>query len=512
MNLSEELLEAFKGFSGAHGQTDVSQERTAGKQKAKSFIVRNPLTLQLMEGHISGKKGIGAIPINEENKCRFGALDIDEYPLDHNKLIDKLEELKVPCIVCRSKSGGAHIFFFFKEWMSAGDFRDKAAEISSALGHGRCEIFPKQEQILVERGDVGNFINLPYFDSEQTLRYAILKRGGDYVEASLSEFIEEIQKVKAVPKDFLKLPIGGPVELLPNYIPCLRTKLAIGVFEGERNRTAFQLGVFLQRLDPGNWKIKFEEHNMSDFHPPLSASEVVAIQNTLEKKEYQYLCKEEPMASHCNQGVCRSMKLGIGATSMPVISGLSVILSEPRLWFVDIGGQRIEITTEELQAPRLFQRACMEQLKMMPPKLKDSDWETTVNSLMEKCNEIQVPEELTYKGQFFSILEAYCTGRIQAQTFEEVMLGKPYTDTEEQKTFFRLESLMEFMRQKKFDSYTRAQVQERIKETNNGDSSSVKKFKTSSGTWKSVRVWSIPEFSSEVDIDNIVVESEEAPF
>ena len=47
------------------------------------------------------------------------------------------------------------------------------------------------------------------------------------------------------------------------------------------------------------------------------------------------------MASHCNQGVCRTMKLGIGATSMPTISGLSVILSEPRLWFVDIGGQRL---------------------------------------------------------------------------------------------------------------------------------------------------------------------------
>ena len=512
MKLAEELLEAFRGFSTAHGQTDVSQERTSGKQKAKSFIVRNPLTLQLMEGHIKGKKGVGAIPINEENKCIFGALDIDQYPLEHNEIIDKLEELKVPCIVCRSKSGGAHIFFFFKEWMNAGDFRDKAAEISSALGHGRCEIFPKQEQILVERGDVGNFINLPYFDSEQTLRYAIIKRAGAYVEASLSEFIEEIQKVKVLPKEFLTLPIGGPVDLLPNYIPCLRTKLAIGVFEGERNRTAFQLGVFLQRLEPGNWKTKFEEHNVRDFHPPLSAQEVVAIQNTLEKKEYQYLCKEEPMASHCNQGVCRTMKLGIGATSMPTISGLSVILSEPRLWFVDIGGQRLEITTEELQAPRLFQRACMEQLKVMPPKLKDSDWETTVNGLMEKCNEIQVPEELTYKGQFISILETYCTGRVQAQTFEEIMLGKPYTEVEEQRTYFRLESLMEFMRQKKFDSYTRAQVQERLKELNNGDSSSIKNFKTSSGKWKTVRVWWIPEISSEVEVNNISIDREEVPF
>ena len=154
----------------------------------------------------------------------------------------------------------------------------------------------------------------------------------------------------------------------------------------------------------------------------------------------------------------------------------------------------------------------MEQLKVMPPKLKDSDWETTVNGLMEKCNEIQVPEELTYKGQFISILETYCTGRVQAQTFEEIMLGKPYTEVEEQRTYFRLESLMEFMRQKKFDSYTRAQVQERLKELNNGDSSSIKNFKTSSGKWKTVRVWWIPEISSEVEVNNISIDREEVPF
>jgi hypothetical protein len=154
----------------------------------------------------------------------------------------------------------------------------------------------------------------------------------------------------------------------------------------------------------------------------------------------------------------------------------------------------------------------MEQLKVMPPKLKDADWEVTVNDLMEKCNEIQVPEELTYKGQFVSILESYCTGRIQAQTFEEIMLGKPYTEAEEAKTYFRLDSLMDFMRQKKFDSYTRAQVQERLKEMNNEESSIVKTFKTSSGKWKSVRVWWIPEFASEVEVSEIAIEKEEAPF
>ena len=36
MNLAEELMKAFEGFRSAHGQTEVSTQRMAGKQKAKS--------------------------------------------------------------------------------------------------------------------------------------------------------------------------------------------------------------------------------------------------------------------------------------------------------------------------------------------------------------------------------------------------------------------------------------------------------------------------------------------
>ena len=153
MSLTKRFMDAFEGFSAAHGQTQISEERREGKQKAKSFIVRKPLTIELIEGHLEGKCGVGSIPINEHNKCKFGALDIDQYPLDLVGLDKRIRDLGVSCVVCRSKSGGAHVFFFFTDWISAGDFKDKAAEVSAVLGYGGCEVFPKQEQVLVERGE-----------------------------------------------------------------------------------------------------------------------------------------------------------------------------------------------------------------------------------------------------------------------------------------------------------------------------------------------------------------------
>ena len=116
MNIDERFMAAFEGFDAAHGQTQISDERRAGKQKAKSYIVRKPLTLDLIREHLQGLNGVGSIPINEHNKCKFGALDIDQYPLDLVAIDKKLRDMEVPCVVCRSKSGGAHIFFFFNDW------------------------------------------------------------------------------------------------------------------------------------------------------------------------------------------------------------------------------------------------------------------------------------------------------------------------------------------------------------------------------------------------------------
>jgi len=169
MELADRFMAAFEGSSVAHGQTTVGSTRRNGKTEAKSFIVREPLTKELVLGHLEGKHGIGSIPINDKNMCKFGALDIDTYPIDHLAILKKCRRFKIPVVVCRSKSGGAHLFLFTKDWISATDMRDHLTEFAAVLGFGGCEVFPKQDKILAERGDVGNFINLPYFDQKEYL-------------------------------------------------------------------------------------------------------------------------------------------------------------------------------------------------------------------------------------------------------------------------------------------------------------------------------------------------------
>ena len=118
------------------------------------------MTLELVQEHLSGTKGIGSIPITHENKCKFGVLDIDTYPIDHVAIAKKCKTMKLPFVVCRSKSGGAHLFLFLKQYYPAVDVRDYLGEMAAALAIQPVRYFQSKIRYS-DRGDVGNFINLP---------------------------------------------------------------------------------------------------------------------------------------------------------------------------------------------------------------------------------------------------------------------------------------------------------------------------------------------------------------
>ena len=492
MSTTQQFMNAFRGSNEAHGQTTVGAVGRNGKTEANSRVVREPLTEELVNNHLEGKHGVGAIPITRENQCYFGAIDIDQYDLDHKGLIKKILEFKLPLVVCRSKSGGAHLFCFLKEPTQAKIFREYLTEIAGALGYAKAEIFPKQDTILSERGDVGNFINLPYFKAEQTMRYAFDDEGN---AVTLEEFLKTVEKKKTLVSELEGVKYGDSRELFTDGPPCLQNYVATGGVTTNRNIFLSQCAPYCKGKYSDSWKSSLEEINQRHCSPPLPASELVSLQSQYQKKDYFYQCNIEPNASFCNKELCKSRKFGVGAKSDHAadLSGLTIMLSDPKLVFLDVNGGRLEITMDNLQNQHLFQKACMEQLMMMPSKMKEVDWVNKVNEMLKKAVQLEVPRELTVDGQFYDLLEMFCTSRIKAQSSEELLMGKPWT--EGGKTMFMINGLMEFLRQRNFSSYTRAQIQERLKKLNDDtDCNGHKSIRKPDGSRSTIRVWWIPAY------------------
>jgi hypothetical protein len=173
MHQIESFKEIFKGLERAHGVTKVGQSNGDGtKVQGKSFIKREPVTDELWLKHLQGTESLGIIPINDNNQCRWGCIDIDSYAgFDHKKLVNKISSLDLPLIVCRSKSGGAHVFLFTSNYVSAKLMQSKLTQIKAVLGYSGSEVFPKQTELKSE-DDTGNFLNLPYFNGDDSTRYA----------------------------------------------------------------------------------------------------------------------------------------------------------------------------------------------------------------------------------------------------------------------------------------------------------------------------------------------------
>ena len=490
----------FDGLKLAYGTYKIEKQQANGKNTGRAAIVREPRTTALWEGHLSGKgRGIGIIPINEDNKCVWGCVDVDQYPLDHKVLVEKIRKLKLPLVVCRSKSGGAHCFLFATEWVDAKDMQATLQQISAALGYGGSEIFPKQIKLHLDRDDVGNFLNLPYYDAEDGLRYAIKDDG---TSATIEEFFELYESYKQTPEQLTALQVGDPEEVLPmkDGPPCLQFLLKNKISEGGRNNGLFNIGVYLRKAYPDSWESEILTYNLQYLEPPLPLSEVNIVAKQLEKKDYAYRCSDSPINAHCNKDLCQTRKHGIGAAIQgAAIANLRKYNSNPPVWFLDVNGEPVELDTEALMSQPAFQKCCMEQLNFMPRSVSKQVWEGRIGGLMNEMRDnesaiIDVAEDASISGQFYDYLEEFCAHMQKANDKEEILLKRPWTDEETSMTFFRLKDFEAYLKRNKFFEYKLHKIAQRLRDM--GAQSRMMKIKG-----RAVRVWEIPAFdNADVDI------------
>ena len=320
----ERFRKIFLGLERAHGVTYVDKKGADGEKiKGKSFVQREMVTNNHWLNHLQGKEpSLGIIPITDDNKCRWGCIDIDSYAgFDHQKLINKIKLLKLPLIVFRSKSGGAHVFCFTTVPVEAKLMRDKLLSVSAVLGYGGSEVFPKQIE-LKSKDDTGNFLNLPYFNGDNTTRYAFLENGQ---AANIDGFFELHERNKLTPEQLEKLQIKRPQSEFSDGPPCLESLTQSKLNDG-RDRVLYQYIQYAKRKWPEEWPKKINQFNYTHFVEPLEDKVIQEKIKFHSKKELGFKCNEEPMCNHCDKSLCKVRKFGIGGESVfPTLSDLQKV-------------------------------------------------------------------------------------------------------------------------------------------------------------------------------------------
>lgn len=484
-------MDLFQGQDRAYGYYDLSNTTVHEGKKAKgqAKTVHGPVTKSLWIDHIEGRTGLGITPIRDNSKCYFGAIDIDVYSgLKLTNILLKIEEEHLPLIAFRSKSGGVHCYIFFREPVPAPLLRKQLKSFASVIGHGTAEIFPKQNEILAERGDLGQWINMPYFNGDKTDRYAYMTVGDKIKPATMDEFIVMADKLRMSEADLRAFSVVLLSDISDGP-PCLQVMAAKGCPEGTRNEALFNMGVYLKKSQPDAWTALLDDYNRQYMDPQLSSQEVMAIQKSVAREDFGYGCDKSPCKDHCDKDLCKTRRWGIGELLSAVqLTSLTKFDSSPPIWFADVeGGGRIELTTEDLQNQARFQRRCMEEINQMPAIMKPaSSWQKYIRELLESLTVIEAPDDASPKGILCELLEQFCTNRATAKTRDEIIMGKSWTD--KGKHTFRMSDFIGYLERKRFRDFKVNKISSVLREI--GGEPHCYRIRN-----KSVNVWSIPEFA-----------------
>lgn len=507
------MLDLFLGLASAHGthsepEYDENSSKWAIKKTART--VREPVTPGLWAAHLRGERPLGVVCIREDSQCRWGAIDIDEYREDLISVVQRIEQRRLPLVPCRSKSGGLHLFLFLAEWRPAEKVQAVLRDVAASLGLAGSEIFPKQTQVKSDRGDVGNWIVMPYFGGDYDGKLKIqagLKSTGS--EMTIAEFITiahqrrvQLEDVAACVKKATvarKEANGSGHGPFWDGPPCLQHLASIGVPAGGRNTTLFNMATYFKRKYPEAWRDKLDEANRTYLAEPLPSDEVEATKKMQERKTYEYQCKTEPLVSHCNSAKCRGCKFGIGnSANYPVIHSITRLNITPVTFFVDVPagplGSRLELSSDQLYSFSEFNRACLDQLNVMFTQLKAPEWTRLVNEALSSCEHADAPPDVGLDARFHEALEDFLTNRQRGERLEDLLTGRPYEDVEREAYYFRLRDLEDHLDRDNFrddrgSRLTRPRMTKMIKKLGGGEHFfNIRVGRLSKG----VRTWFVP--------------------
>lgn len=470
----ERLMVLFRGSENAHGcyTETTTRDPLKPKVKGKSFTVPSGPTFKLWKDHVEGRIGLGIIPINEEDKCYWGALDIDgnlgtkalhkwdmfndNGTVDHLKLQQKIQELNLPLIVCYSKSKSAHCFLFLEEPVEAYVIRKLLEEMSGKLGVAGCEIFPKQDALNKDKGDLGNWLNMPYFGDT---RKGVVLSGGELVEQDMDTFLNYAESKRLTPEKFDEMTgrMRDTIEELDDVLegapPCLQYILKKdGIIEGSRNIIMFNVGVYCKKkYDEGIYRDKVKEIHDKYVDDPLTIQELERILDSIAKKGYRYQCREPLLKQYCNSSICMDRECGIDlSTEIKSIKSAVRILTEPNIYAVEVElgaglPAKVYVDTDQLFSQELFRKECSVQLHKTFTPLKPNQWGEICVRLVNTAVNQEPPMDMSEDALLYRHLQEYIANKMRVDVSALLSTDGVFYDTSKHYIYFKLDDFKSYL-------------------------------------------------------------------
>ncbi len=480
MGISKLQLNNFKDiFTGNvhnYGQHKYEPTAKGQKERGKSWSVPNKLLkIAQYQSHLDGDTGLGVVFVNEEGNCKFAVIDVDVYDQNFDPYLEAIERHNFPLVPFYSKSGGLHIYIFFEKPVKVKDAIKRASQMARILGitlfskqHKKeaLEIFPKQ--LRTSENNMGSWINLPYFNAENTRQGLI--RNGKMLE--LDEALTYIVKNKLTTIE----KIDSMITDLPynDAPPCLQT-LALLNMLGEnsgRNNYLFSFGVYLKKKDENYFEQSVIEINNSMPFPIEVRRIEETLLSSLRKKDYTYKCTASPCIDFCDKKVCAKRKYGIGQdggyfTNL-LFGTFTQFKTHSPYYEWEVKGQDATIfkklrfkNEDEIIKQDVFLKLCFRELHFLPFKMKQVEWFKLVNQALLEVRIISIDKEddtsplVRFNNLFFDFL----TARALADTQNEIVLKKVFFNEETRKYVFRTRDLLEYLYDiKNFRSFATGEI------------------------------------------------------
>lgn len=490
----------------------------------KSSKEKRPVRPEDYLDHLYGKRGCAVEPLLtytdqtgtvHRDVCFYGVIDVDVYggTAKFMHLLRRMYAVGWKFTAFRSKSGGLHIYFMFRNAEKASDVTEILKRIITVYGldilytddkhKSKVEYFPMH--VTEVPGEDGKCVFLPYFNSESPDTNGMLSLDGSIL--SLEEAVRALKASYTSVDEMRQTLASLPYSDAPFCIQMLALTGALGQNSG-RNKFLFHSCVYFRKKlgKDADYLDNLMELDAC-MESPLQEEDAQGIQDTYasaNSKEWAYSCKHDPMCSYCNRAECKERKYTAlqktnanqnevtGADMMGKIS--RVLARQPYyLWEIQAPGKepkqvRFE-SAAELRNQLDVQVKCIDQLGWMPQQVKANVWIDIVNSCMEGIDsrEITVSAEsdTSELNELHMLLVKYLTHR-QVQNGAPYMVNAGQVYHADGRYWFSTEGVKDYLR---IERYTLGRTNLREELLRFGCEEGTLSYKTKGGRDMTIRCW-----------------------